>query len=175
MAVWFWYFVFYSFLGFGLEVAFARLTRQKKQDRKCFYLLPLCPVYGLGAMAVLLLPQEVREDPWQLLFWGGLTATAVEYLVGTLDQAVLGVRFWDYEGLPGSLGGKICLPFALAWGVLVLAAVRLVHPAVAGLTAALPGWLFPPAAALVAGDGLRSALLLRRAGTTEVLKWYARS
>ena len=49
--VWFWYFVIYSFLGFCIEVVFARLTDQKKRDRKCLYLLPLCPVYGLGAVA----------------------------------------------------------------------------------------------------------------------------
>ena len=33
--LWFWYFVIYSFLGFLTEVAFARLTRNPKRDRKC--------------------------------------------------------------------------------------------------------------------------------------------
>ena len=48
MSQWFLYFVFYSLGGYGLEKAFARATRAPKQVRKCFLLLPLCPVYGLA-------------------------------------------------------------------------------------------------------------------------------
>ena len=50
MAAWFWYFVLYSFLGFLVEVVFARITHNPKRDRKCLYFLPLCPVYGLGVL-----------------------------------------------------------------------------------------------------------------------------
>ena len=173
MGKWFWYFVWYSMMGFVLEVVFARLTRQEKRDRKCFYLLPLCPVYGLGAAAILLLPQWVRENTGLLFLFGGMTATAVEDLVGFFDEKVLGVRFWNYSHLPGNVGGKVCLPFTVAWGLLALVLVRIVHPWVAAAVAATPLWLFPPMAVLVVGDALRSGFLLWRAGTTEVLKWYS--
>ena len=43
----FWIFLIYSFLGFLIEVAYARVTGEAKRDRKCRLLLPLCPVYGL--------------------------------------------------------------------------------------------------------------------------------
>ena len=59
---WFWYFLFYSFLGFLLEVGYAWWTGGSL-DRKCLLLLPLCPVYGLGACAVLLLPGAVLPRP----------------------------------------------------------------------------------------------------------------
>ena len=74
---WFWYFLFYSFLGFLLEVGYAWWTGGSL-DRKCLLLLPLCPVYGLGACAVLLLPGAVLRSPVLLVVVGGLTATAVE-------------------------------------------------------------------------------------------------
>ena len=61
MADFFWYFFLYSFVGFLFEVVYARATHSPKQDRKCLYLLPLCPVYGLGAVLSLLLPPAVRE------------------------------------------------------------------------------------------------------------------
>lgn len=171
--VWFWYFLIYSFCGFLLEIGFAALTRHPKRDRKCFYLLPLCPVYGLGAIAILRLPPWVRGEPLLLGLWGGLAATGVEYCMGLWDQYVLGVRFWDYSRLPGSIGGKVCLPFALIWGVLVLPLVWVVHPAVEEWAAAIPPWLVWPALVFTAGDGLRSALLLRRTGSTDCLKWYS--
>ena len=47
MALTLWLFWTYSFLGYLLEKAFAWLTRSPQQVRKCFLLLPLCPVYGL--------------------------------------------------------------------------------------------------------------------------------
>lgn len=70
---WFWYFVFYSLCGFGCEVLFSRLTGGRR-DRKGMLLLPLCPVYGLGACAILLLPPVVRAHTMPLFFLGGLAA-----------------------------------------------------------------------------------------------------
>lgn len=170
--IWFWYFLFYSFCGFLLEIAFAALTRHPKRDRKCFRLLPLCPVYGLGAAAILLLPGWVKGQPALLALFGALAATGVEYLVGAWDQHVLGVRFWDYSGLPGSAGGgKVCLLFTAAWGLLALPLVWVVHPAAARWAAALPAWLFWPVLLLTAGDALGSAARLRAAGTTDCLRW----
>lgn len=172
--VWFWYFVIYSFCGFLLEVGFAALIRHPKRDRKCFCLLPICPVYGLGAIAILLLPQRVHADPLLLIVLGGLAATVVEYLVGAWDQDVLGVRFWDYSDLPGSVGGgKVCLLFSAAWGLLAVVLVWWLHPVVVRWTAQIPEWLILPGLILVIGDGLRSAVLLRRTGTTDCLKWYS--
>ena len=66
MALTLWLFWTYSFLGYLLEKAFAWLTRSPQQVRKCFLLLPLCPVYGLGVLAVLALPPELRRGFWNV-------------------------------------------------------------------------------------------------------------
>ena len=79
MAAWFWYFVLYSFLGFLVEVVFARITHNPKRDRKCLYFLPLCPVYGLGVLLMLALP-AARSNSWLLFLWAALSATGAEYL-----------------------------------------------------------------------------------------------
>ena len=57
----FWLFIFYSFLGFLLEVGFTALTHGGKRDRKCLLALPLCPVYGLGVLLILAL---VKSGSW---------------------------------------------------------------------------------------------------------------
>lgn len=108
--IWFWTFLFYSLMGFFLEVAYARSTGGDP-NRKCLLLLPLCPVYGLGACAILLLPGWVSRSLPALFLLGGLTATAAEYLTALFYHYVLHVSFWDYRGLPGSLQGRVCLPF----------------------------------------------------------------
>ena len=50
---WFWLFLLYSFGGYVLEKLYAAVRRSPHQVRKCFLLLPLCPVYGLAMLAVL--------------------------------------------------------------------------------------------------------------------------
>ena len=98
--VWFWYFLIYSFLGFLVEVVYARSVGAAKRDRKCRLLLPICPVYGLGALAVLALPAAVRAHPLLLLPAAGAACTAVEYLTSIFYEKVFRVAFWDYSHLP---------------------------------------------------------------------------
>lgn len=61
--LWLWRFLLYGFLGFLLEVAFARVIHSPKLDRKCLLLLPLCPVYGFGAILILWLTEILDAGP----------------------------------------------------------------------------------------------------------------
>ncbi len=169
---WLWYFVLYSMVGFLLEITFARLTGHPKRDRKCFLLLPLCPVYGLGALLILWFARPGSGPLW-VFFAGGLSATAAELLMGAFYRYVIGVEFWDYSGFRGNVAGLVCPHFALAWGLLALVLVYRVHPVMAALTADIPGWLGPPVVILLICDALVSSAALRQTGTTEVLRWYA--
>lgn len=137
LVYWFWIFILYSALGCLLESGFARVTHAPDQTRRCFFVLPLCPVYGLGMATVLALPQEWRQGLW-LPIAGGIITTAVEYGYHWLGEAVFSVRFWDYSGQPGCLRGRVCLPFSIAWGVLTAAAVVVIQPLLTGLIARIP-------------------------------------
>lgn len=167
-----WLFVLYSFLGFLLEVAFARVIRHPKKDRKCFFLLPLCPVYGVGALMIRGLTLWSRNPLWVAAV-GFIAATAAELLIGAFYRYVLGVEFWDYRGLKWNIAGLVCLRFSLYWTVLALVMVYWLDPLAGRLVAAVPSWLGPPAVVLLCADGLVSAAALRLTGTTEVLRWYA--
>lgn len=172
MAQWFWQFLIYSFVGFGLEVAFARITRSPKQDRKCMMLFPLCPVYGLGALAIVHLPANLQSRPVLLFFFGALAATAVEYATDWFYETVLGVRFWDYSALPWNLNGRVSLLFSFFWGLLAISLVAWVHPPIARLISAIPEGFFLPILLLFLTDGVLSAWTLRATGTTNSLRWY---
>ena len=170
--LWFWRFVFYSFVGFLLEVAFARMTHHPKQDRKCFVLLPLCPVYGFGALLILWLSARWGSGPLRVMFIGFSAASAAEYLCALFYERVLGVRFWDYSSTPLNLNGRVCLLFSLAWTVLALALVYLAAPAADRLLSRIPALLGPPAVIVLLCDGLISSWALKRSGSTDVLRWY---
>lgn len=175
MVDWFWTFMLYSFIGFVLEILFSRATHNPKRDRKCLYFLPLCPVYGLGALFILLLPPAVKENPLLLFLFGGLSATAAELLMGLFYQYAAGVRFWDYDHLPFNVGGQVCLLFTGMWGLLSLGLVHVAQPLVAPLAAAIPRWLTLPAVLFLILDSGLTLFVLRREGHTDALKWYTKA
>lgn len=168
----FWYFLIYSFAGFLLEIGYSRLTGGRP-DRKSLLVLPLCPVYGLGACAILLLPRWVQGSPLLLFLLGGALASWAEYLTALFYEKALSVSFWDYGGLPGSVQGRICLPFSLAWGALALVLVYLVHPILRLLPAHIPAPVTWMTFIAFCADAFVSSTLLRKTGTRDSLKWYA--
>ena len=172
MAVWFWYWLIYSLLGYGLEKGFAAATHAEKQNRKGFLLLPLCPVYGLGMAAVLALRPLVGQG-LGLFLAGGLAATAVEYGVHWAYDRLLGVRFWDYTGIRGNLAGRVCLPFSLAWGLLALAMARLIQPLLELWAPRIPPLLTWVMLLVVTADAVCSVRLLQLTGDPEKLRLSA--
>ena len=174
MREWFWYAVLYSFLGFLLEVAYARAVRAEKQDRKCFYFLPLCPVYGLGALLILAPAPLLAGRPLLLALWSGAAATGAEYAMSLFYEKVLGVSFWDYTQLPGNLRGRICPLFSAFWSLLGLLSVYLIQPLAAEAADQIPTLLLRAAAVVLLLDGGLTVVLLRKTGSTDVLCWYRR-
>ena len=165
----FWYFLFYSFLGFVLEVFFAHFAGVNPH-RKCLRILPLCPVYGLGACSIV----WAAEDNLPLIavfLIGTLFATAWEYIMAAFYEDVLGAPFWDYSDLPMNLHGRVCLPFSIAWGLLAVPLVRWVHPWVSGLGFQPPLLLSGLMLAALVSDGLISCALVLRSGTRDSLDW----
>ena len=169
---WLWYFLFYSFLGFLAEMAFARAVGAEKRDRKCFLVLPLCPVYGLGALLILAPAPWLRPWPGLVALWSALAATAAEYGMSLFYEKPLGVSFWDYSHLPHNLGGRICPRFSACWCLLGLLTVYGIQPLAAAAAERLPGWLTAAAAIALLLDGAATARLLRKTGSTDALCWY---
>ena len=62
-----WYFFIYAFLGWGAEVIFAAARKGVFVNRG-FLNGPLCPIYGVGLVAVAALLAPVRDS---LVSWCG--------------------------------------------------------------------------------------------------------
>ncbi len=165
----FWYFLFYSFLGYLLEKLFARVMHSPRQVRKCFLLLPLCPVYGLALCALLMTGAERVGNLIALMLQGAAVTTAVEYAVHWGYETLLGVQFWDYTRAKMNVNGRICLPFSAAWGALSVLAVRFVQPPLRALASALPDAWAGAALLLLAFDAFLTARVLHTYHDTELL------
>lgn len=133
----YWFFLIYSFLGWCAEVVFAAVTTGKLVNRG-FLNGPVCPIYGFGMLAALVALAPVRQN-LGLLFLGGMAlASAIELAGGWALKKLFHTSWWDYSDQPFNLGGYICLSFSLLWGLAVVGVVRLVHPPIEAMVAAMP-------------------------------------
>ena len=96
-----WYFLFYSFCGWVLEVIFHAAALGRIVNRG-FLNGPICPVYGFGALAVFSLTgylqqSELYLNDFSLFVSGVLLATLVELIAGWLMDKCFHARWWDYS------------------------------------------------------------------------------
>ena len=147
-AQWALFFFLYSFLGWVWESCYVSL-RQGRWVNRGFLNGPLLPIYGFGAVAILLFTLPVAANPLLVFLMGMTGATLLEYVTGWTMERLFHVRYWDYSMYRFNLNGYICLPASLCWGAFSLVMLRLIHPVVSGWVAMLA-----PAAALTAALAL---------------------
>lgn len=171
MTAYIWYFFAYSFFGYLFEKAFAFVTQAKRRVRKCFAMLPLCPVYGIAMCLIAATDTVTHALGGARILWGAFLATLVEYAMHAYYERALGVRFWDYSDRFANINGRVCPVFSLVWGVLSAFSMEYIHPILAAYFGTAP--LLPTLilASVLLLDARISARILRATGDTEALAW----
>ena len=140
---WLFFFFFYCFFGWCFESAYVSICKRKFVNRG-FIRGPFLPLYGSGAVMMLLVSAPVKDSLVLVFLAGCVGATALEYVTGVVMEALFKVRYWDYSNQRFQFQGQICLSSTLCWGALTVFLSRYLHPAVERLA-----FLIPPA--LMAG------------------------
>ena len=130
-------FFVYSFLGWCTEVAFAALKSGKFVNRG-FLNSPLCPIYGFGIIAVVVLLYPFADHPFLLLLGSIVITSLLELVTGWLMEKLFDTRWWDYSNEPFNLHGYICLRFSILWGLACLCIVQIFHPLIMRLIRLVP-------------------------------------
>ncbi len=123
---WLIYFYFYCICGWIFESTYVSL-KTKKLTNRGFMKGPWLPLYGSGAIVILLVTLPVKQFPVAVYFVGAIAATALEYVTGVVMLKLFKVRYWDYSYRKIQFQGHICLVSSIAWGFLSLIMVYLVH------------------------------------------------
>lgn len=137
---WLFFFFFYCFFGWCFESAYVSICERKFVNRG-FIRGPFLPLYGSGAIMMLLVSAPVRDNLLLVFLAGCIGATALEYVTGVVMEALFKVRYWDYSHKRFNFQGQICLSSTLCWGALTVLMSRYLHPAVERLA-----FLIPPGA-----------------------------
>ena len=132
-------FLAYSFLGWTCETIYCSIGQGKFVNRG-FLNGPLCPVYGFGAMAVLVFLRPIQNNIPLLFLCGMLVTSVIEYITGYLLEKLFATKWWDYSTYRFNIHGRVCLRNSLMFGVLSVVAARVVDPVVRGAIYSLPFW-----------------------------------
>ena len=126
------YFIIYSFLGWIME-SIVRSVSEKKIINTGFLKGPVCPIYGIGAIIMLLFLERYQNKPILLFFIAIIVLTTWEYLVGVLLEKIFHTKYWDYSEQKFNFQGRICLVNSICWGILGVIFVKYIHPFVKDL------------------------------------------
>ncbi len=134
---WLFFFYMYCFFGWCFESAWVSFKSRKLVNRG-FMRGPFLPLYGSGAIMMLVVSMPFRDNLLLTYFAGVVGATVLEYITGVTMEALFKVRYWDYSNQHFNFQGHICLSSSVAWGFLTILMTRVVHQPIEQVVMAIP-------------------------------------
>ncbi|MBR2836289.1 MAG: putative ABC transporter permease [Coriobacteriales bacterium] len=121
-----------SIVGWIFETVYS-IIHSRKWERRGFLFGPLCPIYGVGVVALILLEQCISYFGFSLTWWGVALISffgsmVLELITYWILEKFFHAYWWDYSNLPLNYKGKICIPASLAFAAGGLLAIYVVKP-----------------------------------------------
>lgn len=123
---WLIFFFIYCFLGWIWECCYVSVRKHKWVNRG-FLHGPFLPIYGSGAIVILISTIAVKDIVPLVFLLGMVSSTILEFCTGCCMEKLFGVRYWDYSNLPLNFKGHICFFISLAWGAFSILLVCVIH------------------------------------------------
>lgn len=131
------YFIIYAFLGWCIEVAYAAVKEGRFINRG-FLNGPVCPIYGFGMLAVLMVLSRLKGSFFALFAGSVILTSLLEFVTGYVLEKIFNDKWWDYSDCRFNIKGYICLKFSIMWGIACVFAVCVIHPFVERLVGFIP-------------------------------------
>lgn len=123
-------FFIYCFLGWVWESIILPLSRKQKPYNRGFLNGPWIPIYGFGAILVIVLFDIHKTDypVYALFINGAVVACLLEYITSYGMEKLFHQRWWDYSHKPFNLNGRVCLEGFVCFGGFSVVAIDYVQP-----------------------------------------------
>ena len=119
--------IVYSFLGWVIESTFKSICERKIINTGFLY-GPFCPIYGIGAIIMLLFLERFKNNIILLFLAGFFVLSIWEYIVGWILEKAFKTTYWDYSDHKFNIKGRVCLTNSIMWGVLGVVFIHYIHP-----------------------------------------------
>lgn len=137
ISMYFFYFSVYSFLGWICETTYCAII-DKKYVNRGFLKGPVCPIYGVGAIIVIVTLTPVADNILLLFLCGMIFTSILEYLTGFLLEVIFNLKWWDYSNYKFNIKGRVCLLNSILFGVLSVITVKIINPAITKTIESIP-------------------------------------
>lgn len=121
------YFFLFAFIGWLMETIYAIFTLGHFVKRGFLY-GPICPIYGFGALMLILFLAKYRKNNLKLFIYAAVIFSVFEYIVSYCLDALFAMHWWDYTNEFFNLNGRITLSFSIAWGIIAILFINHIYP-----------------------------------------------
>lgn len=121
------YVLIYAFIGWLLETGYA-IYELGSFHKRGFLYGPICPMYGFGAIILLIFLSKYKDNSLKIFFLSALIFSLFEYIVGFALDALFATKWWDYSNEFFNLNGRISILFSVIWGIFGLIFIHHIHP-----------------------------------------------
>ena len=127
LKIYFLLFLIYSFVGWVLEVIYTLFT-DKKLTNRGFFIGPYCPIYGVGALLIVIFLSKFQQHPFALFILAVVICSVLEYCTSYVMEKIFKIRWWDYSNNKFNINGRICLETMIPFGVIACLLVYVINP-----------------------------------------------
>lgn len=127
------FFFIYSIIGWILETVYCVYIVGHFEKRGFLY-GPLCPIYGYGALILLVTLKKFNKNKITLFIMSAVIFSVFEYLVSYGLDALFSMKFWDYSNDFLNINGRIALWFSVIWGIFGILFMNYIHPTIKKFT-----------------------------------------
>jgi uncharacterized membrane protein len=123
---WMLFFYIYCVFGWIFESTYVSL-KSKHIVNRGFLKGPMIPIYGSGAIMMIIATTPVKGNIILEYIMGMIGATLLEYVVGAAMESLFKVKYWDYSNQRFHIKGYICLSSTICWGFLSVLLAEVIH------------------------------------------------
>lgn len=121
------YFFLFAFLGWLMETAYSVVMLGHFTKRGFLY-GPLCPLYGYGALILIIFLGKYRKNSFKLFIYSTVIFSVFEYITSYVLEVLFHSYWWDYTNDFFNLNGRISIFYSFAWGIIAIIFVGHLYP-----------------------------------------------
>lgn len=125
--------ILYSCAGWIYESIICSID-QKKLVNRGFLNGPLCPIYGFGAIFIIIFLSKKPNNLLELFVTGSVLASIVEYITAYFLEKLFKAKWWDYSNYRFNIHGRVCLLGAMVFGIFSVVIIEYVQPLIEKFT-----------------------------------------
>ena len=121
------YFFLFAFIGWLMETLYA-IYNLGHFTKRGFLYGPICPIYGYGALMLILFLGKYRKNNLKLFVYAAVLFSVFEYVASYALDALFSMHWWDYTNEFFNLNGRISIFYSFAWGIIAILFLNHVYP-----------------------------------------------